>query len=159
MDERDFWKKNAEINYKNIPKKIICEKFISSQNSYYPVDYKIYCFNGEPIFIGVFIERNKETFKVRRGYFNFNWELQNFLIDNNQNNPNDFPKPKYLNEMYKIAKDLSKPFPFVRIDFYESEDRIIFGEFTFTPSACLADYYNKETLEKLGDLLVLPSRE
>lgn len=61
--------------------------------------------------------------------------------------------------MYKIAKDLSKPFPFVRIDFYESEDRIIFGEFTFTPSACLADYYNKETLEKLGDLLVLPSRE
>lgn len=152
----DYWKSNAEVNYKNIPKKIICEEYISNPNGFFPVDYKVYCFNGEPTFIGNFIERDKETLKVKRGYFNFDWEPQDLLIDKYKCDPNKFQKPKNLKKMYHIAKDLCKPFPFVRIDFYECEDKLIFGEFTFTPTACLATYFTDEALQRLGDLLILP---
>lgn len=152
----DFWKKSAEINYKEISKKIICEKYISNGQGLFPIDYKIYCFNGEPLYIGCFIERDKETLEVKRGYFNFDWEPQDFLIDKFKYHNNKFPKPKNLEKMYTIAKDLCRPFPFVRVDFYECGDKIIFGELTFTPSACLATYFNEETQKKLGDLILLP---
>lgn len=154
----DFWKLNAEVNYKNIPKKIICEKYISSSYGLFPVDYKLYCFNGEPLFIGCFIERDNDTREIKRGYFDFDWKLQDFLIDEYKCDCEKFPRPKQLDRMYNIAKDLCKPFPFVRIDFYECKDRLIFGEFTFTPTGCLATYFNKKTLQNLGDLLVLPQK-
>ena len=70
-------------------------------------------------------------------YFNREWELMMFNPDAT-NNPNiDVPKPKCLEKMIFYAEKLSKPFPFVRVDFFCVEDKVIFGELTFTPSGGL----------------------
>ena len=65
--------------------------------------------------------------------------------------------PVQLNKMIQIAEDLSKDFPFVRIDFYEVETKIIFGEMTFYPKSGLPDFKPLEYDQILGDLLVLPN--
>lgn len=154
----DYWRIAAEVNYKNIKKRVICEKFINDDKNVLPQDYKVYCLNGEPYIIGNFIERDQVTFKVKRGYFDFEWRYLDVLKDNKIEDYTCFIKPKSLDRIYQIAKDLSKPFPFVRVDFYEVNGRIIFGELTFTPFACAIDYFNNETQLKLGEKLKLPCK-
>ena len=67
-------------------------------------------------------------------------------------------KPESYNEMIKICRDLAKPFPFVRIDFYDYNGNPILGEMTFTPAGCAARYYNKKGLNLLGDMIELPEK-
>ena len=67
--------------------------------------------------------------------------------------PTLFEKPGCLDEMLKYAEILSKPFPFVRVDFYEVKGKIYFGELTFTPTGCLATYYTDKAELELGELL------
>jgi len=69
-----------------------------------------------------------------------------YLVENdkNTNKINAITKkPKFMNEMLTCAKKLAQPFPFVRVDFYVNDNKIIFGEMTFSPSACL-ERYNKK---------------
>lgn len=147
----DFWKEYAEVHYKKIPKKIICEEYLEGKGNALPVDFKIYCFNGKPVYIGNFIERDIVTDKILRGYFDLEWnpspvfryEMQTEL----------FERPKQLEKMLEYAEILAKPFPFVRVDFYEVDGKIYFGELTFTPTGCLATYYTDKAQMELGELL------
>ena len=52
-----------------------------------------------------------------------------------------------------MAEELSKPFPFVRVDFYECDGKVVFGEFTFTPTGCLGTYYTEEAQIEYGKKL------
>jgi hypothetical protein len=61
--------------------------------------------------------------------------------------------------MVEHAEKLSKPFPFVRVDFYDYNDKPILGEMTFTPAGCMATYYSGEGLKMLGEMLVLPKEK
>ncbi len=146
-----YWKKHAELHYRHIPPKIICEKFISGENGKLPVDYKFYCFNGEPLYIGNFIERDMDAHTITRGYFDLDWKP----LDICKTTPagGDFRKPSRLEDMIALARQISKPFPFVRVDFYECDGKIIFGEFTFTPTGCMGTYYTQEADKRYGELL------
>ena len=64
-----------------------------------------------------------------------------------------FPRPDCLEEMISYAKILSKPFPFVRVDFYEVAGKVYFGELTFTPTGCLGTYYTEKAELELGEML------
>lgn len=147
----DFWKEYAEVQYRKIPKKIICEGYIEGNDSALPVDYKIYCFNGKPLYIGNFIERDIVTDHIQRGYFDLDWNPSD--VFKGEMDPTLFEKPGCLDEMLKYAEILSKPFPFVRVDFYEVKGKIYFGELTFTPTGCLATYYTDKAELELGELL------
>ena len=147
----DFWKEYAEVHYRTIPKKIICEKYLEGKEDALPVDFKIYCFNGKPEFIGNFIERNILTDEILRGYFDLDWNPS--PVFRYEMKPELFERPKTLEKMLEYAEILSKPFPFVRVDFYEVDGEIYFGELTFTPTGCLATYYTDEAQVKLGELL------
>ena len=149
--KEDYWKKHAELHYRHIQPKIICEKFISGENGKLPVDYKFYCFNGEPLYIGNFIERDLAAHTIIRGYFDTDWNP----LDICKTTPKDgnFTKPSRLADMVELARQMSKPFPFVRVDFYECDGKIIFGEFTFTPTGCMGTYYTDEAEKKYGELL------
>ncbi len=152
----DSWKEYAELHYRKIPKKIICEKFIEGKDGALPVDYKIYCFNGKPLYIGNFIERNMSEGTIIRGYFNLDWtpsDVFRYPMD-----PTKFEKPAQLEKMLEYAEILSKPFPFVRVDFYEANGQIIFGELTFTPTGCLGAYYSDEAHVKLGQALKIENK-
>lgn len=146
-----YWLPYSEMQYKYTPKRIICERYICGLNGRLPVDYKIYCFNGKPLYIGNFIERNIEAHTIVRGYFDTQWN--HIPICKNEIDITKFPKPEHLEEMIEIAAKLSAPFPFVRVDLYEAECKVIFGELTFTPTGGMATYYTEAVEKKYGEFI------
>ena len=138
----------VELHYTYIKPKIICEKFLDIGTNKLPTDYKIYCFNGRPKLILVMNDREKN---IKKEFYDLQWNLVH-LRDNDQVPKKLTEKPKNLNEMLACAAKLSEPFEFVRVDFYNIKDKIIFGELTFTPAGCNAQY--TATADKyLGELL------
>lgn len=152
---KESWTEFAETNYRGIEKKIICEKFLEGVNGALPVDYKFYCFNGEPKYIGNFIERNMEADTLVRGYFDLDWNPSDLFKYKDKMDLSKFPKPDRLQDMIKYARVLSKPFPFVRVDFYDVGGKVYFGELTFSPTGCLGNYYADDAYLKLGEMLDL----
>jgi len=150
--KEDYWKPYAEINYKYISKKIICEKYLDTNEGFLPIDYKIYCFNGVPKAILVMSDRDTEIDAV---FMDNDW---NFISNVSKYKNEKIPKkPSSLDEMLEAAKRLSEPFPFVRVDFYQYRNQPIFGELTFTPSGGLVVSQTAIEGKGMGELLKLPS--
>lgn len=149
----DFWRKHAEMQYRNIPKKILCEAYLGDGDPL--VDYKIYCFHGKASFILVCTER--EAGKPKFYFFDQNWQLCPITRDGQQAQPGfTLEKPDRLEQMLEYAQILSQPFPFVRVDFYNVKGQIVFGELTFTPSGALDTARLPETDLLFGSMLQLP---
>ena len=151
------WKKtkygyeSCEIHYFSIKPLIFAEEYIASDEGIMPNDYKIYCFNGKARIILVCSER-EESLKLT--FFDINWNELNYGTEAFKATK-PVKKPKHLNKMLEYAEKLAQPFKFVRVDFYEEEDKILFGELTFTPARCSAEYYNNLGNKELGQMLDL----
>ncbi|HHV50877.1 MAG TPA: glycosyl transferase [Clostridiales bacterium] len=147
--KEDYWRKRAEVNYKFIPKKIICEKYLDTEAGFLPIDYKIYCFHGEPKLVLVCSNR---TSKLKLDFYDLDWNLLDYGAE-----PGDttIQKPESFPLMIEYSRKLAGDFPFVRIDFYEYQGKPIFGEMTFSPAACVAKYYNETGQVELGKMLDL----
>lgn len=138
--EEEYWLKLGEIHYRSIPKRIICEKFLGEKL----VDYKVYCFNGKPEYILVCVGRERglpchtREKDVQFYFFDSEWNLCRITRDG-LCAPDGFtiPKPSGFDNILSVSKVLSEPFPFVRVDLYDVEGQIVFGELTFTPSAAM----------------------
>lgn len=152
----NFFYIGREYQYKNINPRIICEKFISD-NGNVPMDYKIYCFNGKPDVILVCKNRfRNDSHRAQYLYFDQNW---NFVPlnkgDELSENPN-IEKPKNLDKMLSIARKLSEDFIFARIDLYNIEGKIYFGEITLTPNSGFDPDITEETDLYFGNKLEIP---
>ena len=134
--KEDYSKIAAEMQYKNINRKIICEKYIDMGNNKLPTDYKLYCFNGKVKII--LVMKDRESI-VTREFYNEKWERV-YLREYEGSPAQPTSKPDNLEKMIEYAEKLSKPFEFVRVDLYDVNQKIIFGELTFTPTGCLAKY-------------------
>lgn len=145
-----FGYESAEIHYTHIKPVIICEEYIENNGEDLPIDYKIYCFSGEPKVVLVCFNRKENFHDVV--FFDIKW---NKLHLREGESIKTIDKPSSFSEMIKIAKKVSKKFPFVRVDFYQNENKAIMGEMTFTPAACLA-YYLESAEYELGKMLKLP---
>ena len=152
--KNDYWAMYSEIQYKNIERKIVCEKFLESKGENSIVDYKVYCFNGKADFIMICIGRN--TGHIKYYYMDKNWKVMK-VNDLGMETPDDFQieKPKCVDKMFEYAEKLAKPFEFVRVDFYDYKDKPVFGELTFTPSACVDTDYTEQGCLQLGKKLRL----
>ena len=108
----NFFYIGREHQYRNIKPMILCEKFISD-NGKVPMDYKIYCFNGEPDVILVCKDRFAgNTHRAKYYFYDHKWKFIPLNKgDDNISNP-EIPCPKNLDEMIEIAKELSKDFIF-----------------------------------------------
>jgi len=131
LKENYYWR-GREWPYKNVKPRIIAEKYLDD-NGHVPADYKIYCFNGEPYKVMVCIDRDKDE---PTKFYSFDWEWN--LLRHNKwgkmaKDNSVCERPQNLSKMYEIAKVLSKDIPFVRVDLYEVENQIYFGELTFYP--------------------------
>jgi len=149
--------KCAEMQYADIEKKIIAERFIETQDGEAPADYKVYCCNGRPTYVMVCVGRSA-TEQPKFYYFDINGRLQREMTKDGLEAPEDFQYdiPAGWNQMITYAKKLSVPFPFVRTDFYLEQGKVIFGELTFTPAAGLDSAKLAYTDKILGDLIQLP---
>jgi len=145
---------NSELHYKKIKRKIICEKFIESENSLLPNDYKFYCFNGKAEYVMICSDRDKGDTKFY--FFDRNWNLAK-LNKRSQNLPEDFTieKPEMMDKMFEYADKLSQNFSVVRVDLYTTGKKIFFGELTFTPSAGLDTGYTSDGDKTLADKIII----
>lgn len=150
-----FHKLAAEPQYK-VDKRLLCEAFIETTDQSQPDDYKIYCFGGEARYVLCCHGRSGER-RPSFYFFDRNWQLQRF---NRQGlaAPADFtiPKPQGMDDLFRYAEILSKPFPFVRVDFYLENGRALFGELTFTPSGGFDTGRLPETDRFFGSLVPIP---
>lgn len=146
-----FGYETVELHYTKIKPRIICEKYLETDAGILPNDYKIYCFNGVPKLILVCTER---VTKTRLDFFDLDWNVLD--IGKEEYKSKVVPKkPENLKKMIEYAKKLSEPFEFVRVDFYNDNGKVIFGELTFTPAGCRAQYYTDNGNKMLGDMLKL----
>lgn len=140
-----------ESHYKKIKPLIIGEEFISDNSGVFPMDYKIHCAHGEPVFIQLAFERNENS-PGRRIIFDTKWNNLHFVVDDDYHFANyEAPRPKHLEEMLKYASILSKDLDYARIDFYDTDDRVIFGEITLTPMGGWLNYFKQEALDFMGE--------
>lgn len=150
----DYGKSSYELHYSNIKPLIICEEFLPVKDDSEIVDFKIHCFNGVPKFIGLCFDRDPVTRISKGAIYSPEWERLNLLKENNDNV--SFPKPDNLSEMLNIAVQLSKEFPYVRVDLYSIKGKIYFGELTFTPDGNLPEReYNERASIEIGKWLDL----
>lgn len=146
----NYYYKGKEWQYKNIKPLIIVEKLLTNTMGELPLDYKIHCFNGKAKFIQVDIDRISNH---TRNIYDKNWNKLDLIYE--YPNGRDVDSPLNLSKMLILAEDLAKSFIFARIDFYEFEKKIFFGEITFHPECGFGkiepDYWN----EKIGKWLKL----
>ncbi len=149
--------KYAEPQY-DVEKVLLCEKFIETQNGEAPVDYKFYCFNGEAKYVLCCYGRSIDH-KPAFYFFDKNWELKRFNKMGKEA-PEGFtmPKPAGMDDLFHYAEILSKPFPFVRADFYLENGKAYFGELTFTPGGGYDMNRLPETQLKFGQMVNLPPK-
>ncbi|WP_394916329.1 ATP-grasp fold amidoligase family protein [uncultured Robinsoniella sp.] len=152
--KRNFYYVGREWQYKNIEPKIICEEFIG-ENDIPPTDYKISCFNG--IVDNVMICYGRETGTTKYYFFDKNWKLlrYNYWGKNAATNFTT-PKPENMDEMFELAEKLSKEYYFARIDLYNVNGKVYFGEITLCPNSGFDGNILSETDSLLGKKLRLP---
>lgn len=152
----NFYYIGREYQYRNIKPMILCEKFISD-NGNVPMDYKIYCFNGVPDVILVCKDRfSKNTHRASYYFFDQEWQFQPLNKGDENIKKVDINKPKNLDEMIDIAKKLSKDFVFARIDLYNVDGKIYFGEITLSPNSGFDPDIKYETDLMFGQKLEIP---
>ncbi len=143
-----------ELHYKNIPRRIVCEEFIS-KNNVAPVEYQFWCINGEPESILVCRKNFDNTYDAAS--YSLEWER---LFDRKEEDANVvFEKPACgIEILADYARMLAKPFPFVRLDLYVVGEKAYLAEMTFTPSNNILSKYKQSFLDRLGEKLQLPEK-
>lgn len=133
-----YYKEKKELQYKNVKNRIIIEKYLENSSGSLN-DYKFYCFNGKMKYYGIFYERyiNKCI-----DFYNEKGEKMNGVnCCHIKNSPNVVILDNNMQKMIKLAERLSIPFTEVRVDFYLADNKIIFGELTFTDGAGSDPWY------------------
>jgi hypothetical protein len=131
--QEEFYKQEREPQYKPCVPRIICEEYLEDNKTGDLPDYKFYCDKGEPKIIQVdtnrFVDHNSNLFDL-------NWKPLDYVRVATYAAAGALPqKPDNLSEMLNVAGQLAKEFPFVRVDLYSINNKVYFGELTFTPGS------------------------
>lgn len=144
--------KTKEYPYKNVIPKILIEKLLLNKDNQIPNDFKIYCFNGFPRLIYCSLDRLGENYRVvlddKLNPIQMSWGK-----DPSKFRTEEIKIPERMQEMLEIAKTLSAELPLVRIDLYDQDDQIYFGEMTFFQGSGFDPIFPYEIDMKLGSLL------
>lgn len=153
--KRDYYLNGREWPYKNVPRRIIAEKYMSKSDGSIPEDYKVLNFNGNPGIIQVDLDR---FINHKKKLFLPNWTELDFDFNYPTEEKYSLKKPDTLNEMLDLARRLSKEFSFLRTDFYVIDDRIYFGELTLFPASGFGKFSPEEWDERIGKWISLPEK-
>jgi len=153
----DIGKVNGEIHYSEIKPRIVCEYYLRGEGESVPNDYKMFCFGGK-VHCTMTCTGRYSSEGAQFDFYDIGWKnklpySKTSLVANR-----NIPAPKCYARMVEAAKVLSKPFPFVRIDFYDIDGKAVLGEMTFTPNGCVDTDYTDLAQEELGSLITLPKQ-
>ena len=146
MHQHIAWS-GREWVYETMPRRIIAEKFLQDETGELR-DYKFFCFNGKPTYMQ--LEVGRYTNHNTRNFYDMDWNLMPFGKELPHNPNIHVEKPLMFEKMKEIAADLSKPFQFVRVDLYQVNGKIYFGELTFFPAGGAPDFVPDEYDEIVG---------
>lgn len=154
--KEDYYLKFREWPYKDVPRKIIAEKYMEDASGELR-DYKFYCFNGVMKFVMINSDRNTDK-PTRADYFDrdFNWLDFTWGYSHAEVHPQ---KPEQFEKMVAIAERLSKGLPHIRVDLYDCNGKIYFGELTFFDGSGFDKIEPLEWDYKIGEMLKLPSKQ
>lgn len=149
----DFSSVNCfELQYLSIPRKIIAEKYIKDdKDDFY--EYELWCFDGKVKYIECLF--GQHTSALKSAFYDLDWHKQNF-IDCGPIFEDVIEKPDNLDLMISLAEKLADGFIHVRVDFYGVNNRIYFGELTFTTLSGLCSWRPKEKDLEFGQMIKLP---
>ena len=151
---RDYSRIAREWPYKDVPRRIIAEEYLSELGSNEILDYKMYCFHGEPKLTVVCSNRFSKT-GTRMNFYDIDWEPMGIHFGHYPPLSTEFPLPVTYDEMKCLTAELSKDCPFLRVDFYEIKGCLYIGELTFFPGAGFEKFRPMSKDYELGEWLHL----
>lgn len=154
--KRNYYYSTREWPYKNIKPRIICEQYMVDESGTELKDYKLMCFNGKVKCSFVCLNRNSKK-GLNVDFYDMDWKLMPFER-HYHNSGRIIPKPKNFDKMIKIAEELSKDIPFVRVDLYEINGQVYFGELTLYPGSGFQEFTPESYDYLLGSWLELPNK-
>lgn len=135
--------------YREMPRSIVAERYLEDETGELR-DYKFFCFNGHPRFMQLEVGRN--TANNTRNFYDMDWNLMPFGKEIPHNSKLKVDKPKLFEEMKEIAEKLCEPFQFVRVDLYQANGKVYFGEMTFFPAGGAPDFVPDKYDEIVGNM-------
>lgn len=152
--KEDIYPLHKEFPYLNVNKKIFAESLLETKDNTEIKDYKFYCFDGYVDSVMVCMDRQIGDAKFY--FFDKDWNLKRYN-KRGKEAPADFtlPKPENMDRMFEIASELSKGIPFLRVDLYNVDGKIYFGETTFFPASGFDPNYLEETDRYFGSKINL----
>lgn len=143
-----------ELQYLNIPPKIIAEQYLEKPDQL--IDYKVWCSDGKARFIWVDTDRFTNH---KRTLFSLDWErLPITIVDRYFPDERELPRPKNLEKMIRFAEIMCEDFAQVRVDFFEVNDKLYFGEMTFTSGSGKERTRPREFEYEMGNWVTLPQK-
>lgn len=154
----DFYVYSRERAYKDIPRRIIAEEYKEDDVTKELRDYKFFCFDGEPKLLFVASDRQTVGEETKFDFFDMNYNHLPFT--NGHPNADILPqKPSKFKEMKTLAAKLSQGIPHVRVDFYEVNGQVYFGEMTFSHWGGMVPFEPEEWDYTLGNWIKLPIKK
>lgn len=148
----DYFYLSREWAYKNIEKCIIGEEYLENSDGSPLVDYKFYCFNGKPQYF--MYSLGEADHNVRNHKFDMNLKSIDYLFKEKVAiEEKDIKLPENINEMIQIVEKLCIGFPHIRIDLYNIDGKIYFGEMTFFSSGGFMNIYSDKFSQQLAELI------
>lgn len=141
-----------EWPYKDVPRKIIAEKYMVDESGTELKDYKVHNFNGIPRMVLVCRDRFEQS-GLTEDFYSEKWEHLDIRRPNHPNAKKLLERPAALQEMLDLSSRLSKDIPFARTDFYMVGSRLYFGEMTFFPASGFEGFEPPIADQQLGEWL------
>ena len=154
-----FGYESCELHYTKIKPLVLAEEYIpltSNELSSSQIDYKIWCFNGKAHNIWVAFNRTHESVYVNS--YDLNWQVHpehSVFTNHFRDGKGMIPRPLNFDKMIQIAEDLADGFPEVRVDLYNVQGKIYFGEMTFTSGKGKMDYFSDVFQKEMGSLITI----
>ena len=156
--KRDYYAVSREWPYKNVKRRIIVEQYMVDESGYELRDYKFFCFNGEPKMLFIATDRENPNEETKFDFFDMDFNLLPFT-NGHEHAKNTPAKPKGFDTMVKLAHKLSAGIPHVRVDFYDINGHVYFGELTFYHWSGFVPFNPTDWDSKIGEWLKLPKNE
>ena len=154
---KNYYYSGREWPYKNVKPRIIAEKYMRDGENLDLKDYKLMCFNGKVKCSFVCSNRNSKK-GLCVNFYDKEWNPLPFIRYYPKNNI-EADKPLNYEKMIEFAEILAVQIPFVRVDFYEVQGKIYFGEMTFYPGGGMERFTPEEWDKRLGDMITLPNEK
>jgi hypothetical protein len=152
----NYFYTTREWQYKNIKPRIIAERYLENKADDELRDYKFYCFNGEPKMLNIISERAGKSLKS--DYFDMDFNHLDITHKKYANASAPLRKPVTFDQMVQYARTLSKGYPHVRIDFFEADGKLYFGEYTFCSYGGFMPFIPDKWDYTVGEWLTLPEK-